>query len=133
MVYTRSSSAVAQALLSLRNARRASFAATTTPIVVKARSTLPSKRAAATAAATAAPARATTSPKSTQFWREWANWYSPFLAELKDEGVSGPPRFKEAEARWTTFCAKRLHCSEAAVQSWLKNTSSASRLARAGY
>jgi len=129
MVYTRSSSAIAQALLSLRNARRASFAATTTPIVVKARSTLPSKRAAAAAT----PARATASPKSTQFWREWANWYSPFLAELKDEGVSGPPRFKEAEARWTTFCAKRLHCSESAVQTWLKNTSSASRLARAGY
>jgi hypothetical protein len=127
MVYTRSSSAVAQALLSLRNARRASSVTASSITVVKARNNIPSKRAVA------APARATTSPKSTQFWREWANWYSPFLAELKDEGVSGPPRFKEAEARWTTFCAKRLHCSEAAVQTWLKNTSSASRLARAGY
>jgi hypothetical protein len=129
MVYTRSSSAVAQALLSLRTARRASSVAASSITVVKARNTLPSKRAAPAAA----PARATTSPKSTQFWREWANWYSPFLAELKDEGVSGQPRFKEAEARWTTFCAKRLHCTEAAVQTWLKNTSSASRLARAGY
>lgn len=73
-----------------------------------------------------------------QFWSNWATWYHTFVSEVQDEmrtTVSGKGfnRFTEAETRWATFCAKKLRCDVAQVQSWLKYSDATARLALAGY
>ena len=106
MVYTRSSSNVttaAHALLSLRSSRSSS-----------------------------------TQSNETQFWSNWTTWYHAFVSEVQDEMRTGAyekgfNRFAEAETRWSMFCAKKLRCDVAQVQSWLKHSDAEARLALAGY
>lgn len=106
MVYTRSSNEVSQAartLLSLRSSLPRTSRVTVT---------------------------VTEGPSDTQLWSNWTTWYHAFASELQDElGSSRQSKTvtEGAEARWATFCAKKLRCDLTYVQSWLQATDAKER------
>lgn len=67
-----------------------------------------------------------------RIWSNWTAWYHTFVSEVEDESYRGN-RFTEAESRWSTFCAKKLRCELAQVQSWLKHSDVTTRLTLAGF
>lgn len=69
-------------------------------------------------------------PSDTQLWSNWTMWYHAFASELQDElGSSRQSKAvtEGAEARWATFCAKKLRCDLTYVQSWLQTTDAKER------
>jgi len=108
MVYTRSSVTAAQSLVSMRSTNLTVTRYHSNPSVLKGK-------------ATVTTARTRSGPTNAQIWREWTNWWQPFVMEVRDEGIPHNLRSIEVMRRWLSFTAKQLKCSEDILTDWFDN------------